>query len=173
MPTRHRPTAFFALAAALMATAPLAVCMAQDAAYRPIEQRMPDEVRRASGLAQMTPEQLAVLNAWLRQEQQVETETVRARIQEERKGFGGLFGMGKDVEPIVSKLVGEFRGWEGNTVFELHNGQRWQVTDTPSYYVPKRSASQEPAVSISPSPMGAWRLQVENHSVRAKVRRLK
>lgn len=167
---RKRHAAFSAFAILLLAAV---AAHAQDAPYRPIEQRMPDEVRKASGVGQLSPQQLEVLNAWLQQEQQKDSETVRARVQEERKGFGGLFSTGKDVEPIVSKLVGEFRGWEGNTVFTLHNGQRWQVIDTPSYYVPKRSASQEPAVSISPSPMGAWRIQVENHSVRAKVRRLK
>ena len=166
-------TASLALAAAVAAAAPLAAASAQEAAYRPIEQRMPEQVRTASGISELSPEQLQVLNAWLRQEQQKDTETVRAQVKQERKGFGGLFSMDKDEAPIVSKLVGEFSGWEGNTVFTLANGQRWQVFDTPAYYVPKRSASQDPAVSISPSPMGAWRLQVENHSVRAKVRRLK
>jgi hypothetical protein len=145
--------------------------LAQDAPYRPIEQRMPAELRKASGLDQMTPDQLAVLNDWLRQEQAADVEKVRADIAEDRRSFSGLFGGGKDVEPIVSKLTGEFRGWDPGTIFTLHNGQRWQVVDTPGYYVPKRSATQDPAVSISPSPMGAWRLQVEGHAVRAKVRR--
>lgn len=161
-----------AFAAVLLGVAFAPPLRAQDA-YRPIEERMPAAVREASGIAQMTPDQLAALNAWLKQEGEQQSVAVRERIEEERKGFGGLFSVGRDVEPIVSKLVGEFRGWEPNTVFTLHNGQRWQVFDTPAYYVPKRSASQDPAVSISPSPMGAWRIQVENHGVRAKVRRLK
>lgn len=160
------------IALALIALCCIAPVGAQDA-YRPIEERMPEAVRQASGVAEMSREQLAALNAWLQQEREQQSVAVRERIEEERKGFGGLFSIGKDVEPIVSKLVGEFRGWDPNTVFTLQNGQRWQVFDTPAYYVPKRSAMQEPAVSISPSPMGAWRIQVENHSVRAKVRRLK
>ncbi len=165
------------LLVAALACLPAVAALAQDAGYRPIEQRMPADVRRAAGVDQMTPAQLAALNAWLQQEQTRQVELargeVREQIKEERKGFGSsLFGGGKDEEPIVSKIVGTFEGWEGATVFKLANGQRWRVIDTPPYYVPKRRASVDPAVSVSPSLMGSWRLQVEGHSVRAKVKRL-
>jgi hypothetical protein len=159
----------------LLAATPM-MSFAQETPYRPLEQRMPPDVRKASGVDQMTPEQLRALNAWLRQEQATQTqavrEEVREEIKEERKGFGGLFGGGKEEEPIVSKLSGEFTGWEGGSIFRLHNGQRWRVIDTPAYYVPKRRASVDPAVSITQSLMGSWRLQVEGHSVRAKVQRI-
>lgn len=146
---------------------------AQDAGYQPIEQRMSAEVRKASGVDAMTPEQLAALNAFLRSEQSQQVEVVREQIKGERKGFTStLFGGGKDEEPIVSKIVGEFGGWDSGKVFTLANGQRWRVIDTPMYYVPKRSYSTDPAVSITPSLMGSWRLQVEGHSVRAKVKRI-
>ncbi len=165
------------LLVAALACLPATAVLAQNAAYRPIEQRMPAEVRRAAGVDQMSPAQLAALNAWLQQEQdqqvEVAREQVREEIKEERKGFGSFFGSsGKDEEPIVSKIVGTFEGWEGATVFKLANGQRWRVIDTPPYYVPKRRAAVDPAVSVSPSLMGSWRLQVEGHSVRAKVKRL-
>jgi len=30
------------------------------------------------------------------------------------------------MDVIESRIVGEFTGWEGETVFELDNGQKWQ-----------------------------------------------
>lgn len=163
---------WFALVA--LCLAPWFATHAQDGDYRPIEQRMSAEQRKASGVEAMTPEQLAALNAFLRSEQSQQVEVVREQIKGERKGFTStLFGGGgKDEEPIVSKIVGEFSGWDGGKVFTLANGQRWRVIDTPMYYVPKRSYSTDPAVSITPSLMGSWRLQVEGHSVRAKVKRI-
>lgn len=144
---------------------------AQDA-YRPIEQRMPMEEQRAIGIDQMTPQQLARLNAWLRTEAGEQEQVVREQIKEERKGFGGFFGGGKEAEPIVSKIDGEFSGWSNRTVFRLHNGQSWRVINTPEYYVPKRKATVDPAVSITQSLMGSWRLQVEGHALRAMVQRV-
>lgn len=161
-----------ALSAALLTLGTAA--FAQDAAsQRPLQQEMSPEEFKAAGLDKLSAEELARLNAWLIRQSGNREQVVREKMRDERKGFGSMFGGGSDVEPVVSKLVGEFRGWEGGTVFTLHNGQRWQLIDTPEYYVPKRAASQDPAVSISPSPMGAWRMQVEGHGVRAKVKRLK
>lgn len=156
----------------LLAAVPLSTTIAQQAPYRPIEQRMSADLREASGLNAMTPDQLAVLNAWLRQEQEANVEQVRASIEEQRKGFGWS-ARSNDDEPIVSKLTGMFQGWDPGTVFTLHNGQSWQVIDTPPYYVAKRASTRDPAVSISPSALGGWRLQVEGHAVRATVRRRK
>lgn len=168
---RARRGALLACALAL-AFAPVAAVLAQDG-YRPVEERMPAEVRKASGVDALTPAQRAALNDFLRGEQAQQAEVVREQIKEEKKGFtSSLFGGGKDEEPIVSKIAGEFSGWSAGTVFTLANGQRWRVIDTPQYYVPKRKAAVDPAVSVTPSLMGSWRLQVEGHAVRAKVKRV-
>lgn len=171
--TTWRPRGAARLLLTLALSLPAALVHAQDGSdYRPIEQRMPAQVRQASGIDQMSPAQLAALNEFLRQEQAQQVEVVREQIKEEKKGFNSFFGGGKDEEPIVSKISGEFGGWSAGTVFTLANGQRWRVIDTPQYYVPKRRHAVDPAVSITPSLMGSWRLQVEGHTVRAKVKRV-
>lgn len=140
-------------------------------AQQPIEKQMTADEFKAAGLDKLSAAELASLNSWMTRQAGQQAAAVREQVKEERKGFGGFFD-GKDQEPLVSKISGEFLGWENGTVFRLANGQRWRVIDTPLYYVPKRRASVDPAVSITPSLMGAWRLQVEGHSVRAKVQRL-
>ncbi len=135
-------------------------------AYVPLEQRLSSEQMRATGLDQITPDQLSVLNTLLSEEQSVQAQALRKEVEQEKSRSGLLR---RDREPIVSKLVGEFRGWSNGTRFQLGNGQTWRVIDTPEYYVPKSKFTAAPAVAVSPGLLGAWYIQVEGHSPRAKV----
>ena len=69
---------------------------------------------------------------------------------------------------IESQIVGEFSGWDGETIFKLINGQIWQQ----SSYAYTYSYKYRPKVLIFPSG-GGFELQVEGIDQRIKVVRLK
>lgn len=67
---------------------------------------------------------------------------------------------------IESKINGEFKGWAGDTVYELLNGQVWQQ----SHYKYEYRYSYMPEALIY-NPGGSYVMQVAGTS--AKVRRIK
>lgn len=147
----------------------------------------------AAGLAKLSPEELARLDALVRDYQRgitaaaeakvvrAETETkvaqeraVRAETKE-KKPEGGLLAKAKvllapgtEVEYATteSRIVGDFSGWEGRTVFTLENGQRWQVANGGSYYTPKMA---NPKVKVVPGALGGFWMTVEGVATRVKV----
>jgi len=57
---------------------------------------------------------------------------------------------------IRSQIEGTFKGWRGETVFKLTNGQRW-VQRRRSYY---RTELVEPEIEITKNAMGFYMLEV-------------
>lgn len=166
----------FALSRALVLAFAFVACMPAlaEEPYKAIEQRMPAEEFKAAGLDKLSPEELARLNAWLSAEQGVQVEAVRAQVradveqaQEKRAGFFER----ENREPVNSALKGEFRGWSGRMIFDLANGQSWEMVEPSSLYVPR--ALRDPKVKITPGLISGWYLQVEGYNTRAKVRRVK
>ena len=80
-----------------------------------------------------------------------------------------LLTPGTEIEytTIESRLVGEFRGWQGRTIFTLENGQRWQAEGSGTYVQPRPIAN--PAVKITPGMLGTFWLTVEGVKARVKV----
>ena len=80
-----------------------------------------------------------------------------------------LLTPGTEIEysTVESRIVGEFRGWQGRTIFNLENGQRWQASGNESYVLPR--AVLNPAVKITPGMLGSFWLTVEGHKARVKV----
>lgn len=140
--------------------------------YTAIEQRLTREQMQATGLNQLSTEQLALLNRLLGEEHASQTEAIREEVESRSKRERHA-DRGREREPIVSKIAGEFRGWSSSTQFQLDNGQRWRVIGTPEYYVRKVDASIAPAVVIMPGLVGGWYMQVEGHSPRAKVQQVR
>ena len=70
-------------------------------------------------------------------------------------------------QPLESRLVGDFDGWHGQTVFTLDNGTRWkQQNHTEDYvYAPTLHA---PKVRISPAAFHGFWMEIEgvNRNVR-------
>ena len=128
--------------------------------YTPIEQRLSPEQLRATGLDQLQPEQLSLLNQLLSNEQ-ANIAAQSAKAERERKTEEAR-------TPVSSRLNGEFRGWQNGTVFELENGQRWRVLDSDFATKPLSN----PEVTISPGLFGSWYMLVEGTSVKAKVKRV-
>lgn len=137
-----------------------------------IEQRLTSEQMRATGLDQLTPAQLELLNRLL-------GEQVEARAQERAEVIarsqpparprdeGSLIGLND--EPIHARLKGTVAGWEPGTVFELDNGQQWKVLKGKM----KLSRPLEsPEIVVVPGVAGRWFLQVEEDTPKARVYRI-
>jgi hypothetical protein len=140
--------------------------------YIPIEQRLTEGQLRATGLDTLSAEQLRLLNALLSEDQAARTQAIREQLeQESERDRGGSALFARDRSPIVSKIVGEFRGWTSGARFVLENGQTWRVVGTPEYYLPRSRAVMGPAVAITPGLVGGWYMSVEGQSPRAKVQR--
>jgi hypothetical protein len=67
---------------------------------------------------------------------------------------------------VESRIVGDFRGWEGRTLFTLENGQRWQAVGSDVYAGPP---IPNPAVKIVPGMLGAYWMSIEGINRRVKV----
>ncbi|MBB5015144.1 hypothetical protein [Rehaibacterium terrae] len=159
-----------ALLAALLL--PAAALPAQE--FSSLEERMTGAEFKAAGLDKLSPEELAALNAWLRRELDAHGQRTAAQATQglapevDRRG---LIDSGASAGPIVSRILGEFRGWDGtNTVFELENGQVWQSTD-PAARLAVRL--HDPVVRISPGFMNAWFLSVDGYNARVRVKRIR
>jgi hypothetical protein len=71
-----------------------------------------------------------------------------------------------EYEPVQSRLNGTFTGWQPRAVFDLENGQRWQVTGTDSYVCPPVS---NPAVKITPGALGSFWMTIDGVNPRVRV----
>jgi hypothetical protein len=144
---------------------------AQSPGGRPIEQQMSPEEFKAAGLGKLSAEELARLNAWLNRT--IDTETTKAAAQAQdkvRAETRGFFNFGSD-EPIVSSIVGEFRGFEKHRSYTLANGHVWKQIDSASLVGVRKT---DPKVRITPSLVGnSWYLAIEGYNTRAQVIRTK
>lgn len=137
---------------------------------RPIEQRMSPEQFRAAGLDKLSAEELAALNAWLRGTLQAETTRAAAEAEQKVKDTNrGFFDFGS-ADPIVARMVGEFRGFGKGNRYTLDNGQVWEQTEAARLGGVRLV---NPEVVISPGVLGVWWMKVGNYNTRAKVRRIK
>ncbi len=71
-------------------------------------------------------------------------------------------------EPLESRLIGDFRGWGGKTVFTLENGSRW-IQQNPSESYPYAPALHSPKVKIMPAAMGGFWLRIEGVNMEVRV----
>lgn len=143
----------------------------QDAGQRPLEQAMSTEEFQAAGLNKLSAQELATLNTWLNRTISTASakaaELAESRVQTQARGF---FNFGSD-DPIVTSIVGDFRGYARGRNYSLANGQEWEQIDDASLVGVRKTS---PGVRITPSVMGnAWYLQIDGYNTRAKVRRIK
>ncbi len=72
-------------------------------------------------------------------------------------------------QKISTRIVGDFKGWKGNTVFELDNGQVWRQADKSRF-----SAREEnPEVEITKGFLGVYFLSIQGYGARCKVKRVR
>ena len=152
----------------------LAVCAATALAaeFSSLEERMSVKDFKAAGLEKLSPQELEQLNAWLRVHGLAGAAKGTSQGGGAEEGFRakGFFGSGSDTGPIQSRIKGTVKGWSGNTVFELENGQAWQQTDGTEFNIP---AVTNPAVTIEQGLVGAWNLKIEGYNRTARVTRVR
>lgn len=75
----------------------------------------------------------------------------------------------KQLETIVSRIVGPFTGWQAKSKITLENGQVWQIADgsSGSYTL------ESPAVSIERGVFGTFFLKIDGANRTPKVKRIK
>lgn len=149
----------FALFIVFMIVAGISV--ANDSAIKPVQESMSPEQFKAAGLNKLSKAELDNLNAWISGQKTVVVEKIVAVEVEKPE---------EPKEDIVSAIVGEFKGWRGNTRFTLENGQIWDQADTSELYATK---IMNPKVRIVHSGFSGWKLQVEGYNKWVRVKQVK
>lgn len=138
-----------------------------------------------AGLDKLTDEELAQLEAWLNRDDAPVTAAAQPAPQTASPApaepVDAEADFGKEQvrtqpkaqdnapESITARLQGEFRGWEGKTIFRLDNGQVWQQRVGDRWRSPKR---MDPVVTIERGRFGYY-LSVEGSRRSIGVKRLK
>jgi hypothetical protein len=140
---------------------------AQQSGAASLKDRMSPEQFKAAGLNKLSDSELKQLNAWFNGEKTV---VVEKTVIVEKPAEIGMAAKKQDTSDINSRLVGEFRGWRGNTVFTLENGQIWEQADRSEMFASK---SLNPKVKVLYSGFSGWKMQVEGYNTLVKVKRVK
>lgn len=183
------------LAAKTMLTAAfLASGVAASETFSSLEERMTYREFRETGLDKLTPQELARLNAWLRQAYfadrpapagaaagaaaasggtaagTVATGSADRPTPPPMEERSGLLDWGPDRDEIRSEIVSEFEGFFGRgTRFELANGMIWEQVDNNDW----RPNVSNPVAIIKPRALGTWAVQIEGFNRRIRVERLR
>ncbi len=141
------------------------------AEFSSLEERMSDADFRSAGLDQLSPEQLARLNDWLRRNAitTVGATAPSAAPVDHTLGLPTL--RPDDDEAIVSRLLGDFSGWRGGSRFELENGMVWETSGAVQPLHVR--TMQQPKVRIEPAFFGTWMLKVEGYNSSVRVKRVR
>ena len=144
--------------------------------FSSVEERMTGKEFMESGLDKLSDEELEALNNWLRDHSVATLENKAAPssgfarpdpdAHADKRGFEG--GR-KDKNAIVSRLIGDFNGWDGDTIFTLENGMIWKQKETDHF---STRTLVNPVVTIKSGMFKSWRLSVEEHNESVKVERI-
>ncbi|MGH8371305.1 MAG: hypothetical protein ACRETO_01060 [Gammaproteobacteria bacterium] len=133
-----------------------------------------------SGLDKLTPQELAALNSWLNDYLHQDNPSAAghvppaasapaASVPATAAAFGSEQIPEKGAQQIESRIDGVLKGWTGNTVFKLENGQVWQQAG-PGYENDIRL--DHPQVVIKKLAFG-YLLTLPGHNENVFVRRVK
>ena len=165
--------------------APLAWAQSDDG-FSSFEERMTGREFTEAGLHKLSEEELAALNAWVRNRslagsddaelqralaERAELEQALARAEAGGgSARGGREQFSTPEETFTSSIVGSFSGWTGETEFELENGMVWQQIGSDTLSTRRM---ENPSVTLRPGVFGGWTLQVEGYNKRTRVRRIR
>jgi hypothetical protein len=155
----------FTLVMAFLFSSSLAIA----AEFSSVEEQMTASEFKNAGLDKLSPEELAALNAWIKNRHPASGQVYDRSVDDKvRVGFEDSSSR----EVITSNLIGEFAGWRGGTTFKLENGQVWEQAEAGELAGIKPMSN--PKVTIRPALIGSsWKLQVEGYNSTVRVRRVK
>jgi hypothetical protein len=157
------------------------VLSAAEEGFSSLEEQMTGKEFSEAGLDRLSQAELDALNGWIRRHSLAtlatpasasasgSASTAAAAVEdsaEDRRGFKDFEG---DRTPITSRIVGNFSGWDGQTVFQLENGMIWAQSDKDKFYVKEL---ENPVAVIEPGLFGSWKLHIEGHDSECRVERL-
>lgn len=153
---------------------------------------LPEDQFRAAGLHKLSaPELDALEQLWARRDETARREAndrvaaaeARAaaaeqaeKVPDDAKSPGWLHALKtlrrveekpEDARALESRLAGDFKGWNGRTLFHLENGQVWQQASAGEY---QDRVLKQPAVKIYPAAFGAYWMEVEGVRQRVRVK---
>lgn len=131
----------------------------------PIEQQMPPQQFKASGLHKLSDKELASLNQWL-QGKNAKREASAAATAKDKFGLKQL---APEPDILTSRIKGEFRGWRGGSTFRLSNGQIWKQRGGTSW----QTLVIDPEVAISRNTMGFYVMEIVGTGRSTGVKRVK
>ncbi len=135
--------------------------MAQKSSFPGIEKLMTSEEYEAAGLDKLSTSEREALNQWLirytAEDSQVLLNTDEEVIQ------------AVEEQEILARMDDGFKGWSGETVFRLDNGQVWQQRRRGNY---KYNGPANPEVRITKNFMGFFRLELVESGKSVQVKRL-
>ena len=149
-----------------------------------LEKLTPEEMRSLNAaVAAMLGRQVADLRVAVKEEVRSEVEAeVRTAVEEELQIPKGDDRFGLETvktrvselfkrdapEVIQSRILGDFRGWSGNTRFPLENGQIWRQTQASTFIVKVK----DPEVTIRRAAFGSYLLKIEGFNSSVRVERI-
>jgi len=150
--------------------------------FSSLEEQMTGKEFMASGLGKLSQQELDALNAWIRARSLGTLDTPTAAVAaasttasapESAVAGGDRRGLAsddrKDDSPIRSAILGEFDGWDGQTIFKLENGMIWVQDDRDKFYV---KDLENPVAVIEPGMFKSWSLHIEGYKSECKVKRI-
>lgn len=137
--------------------------------FSSLEERMTGREFTETGLNKLSPEELAALNRWIR-----DRSIVRYENPAQGSSVPSTPGEAPPIDRMAreafrTRIVGEFSGWSGDTVFRLENGMVWRQDESDRF---RLQPVDSPMVTISPGLFGSWRLTVEGHNRAVRVERI-
>ena len=106
---------------------------------------------KAAGLERLSPSELEALNRWL-----LRFTARQASELRQHSGFIEQEIRKVEQEGVRTRIVGEFHGWDGDTIFRLENGQVWKQRLPGNWHY----RASTPEVELSKNFMGYWMLRV-------------
>lgn len=128
--------------------------------WKGIQKMMTPEQFHAAGLDRLSPEQLDRLNHWFLRflaydsEQVVHTDKTVKALQK---------------VPTRHRIAGDFRGWSGDTLFKLQDGEVWKQRLPDQYF----ARLKNPEVEIYKNLFGFYELKVVKTGRKVGVTRVK
>ena len=122
--------------------------MAEDK-FPGVKALMNDAEFTETGLEKLSPEELKALDAWLVRYTAGDAEVLQASNEEVKKA--------QKEHEVLARITGDFKGWQGKTIFRLDNGQVW-VQRLDGRYAYK--GSPNPEVRIKRNWAGFYRMTI-------------
>lgn len=123
---------------------------------------MPPDQFTAAGLKKLSASELEALSAWVHSHALHVAELARNAALNPEPAPSANPGV------IETRMLGDFTGWDGGTLFQFANGQLWRQTSFGTLY----QFAREPKVTLVATGSG-WRLQVAGVPQSIYVRRIR